>query len=212
MKLNLVFVFGLGAALSGLSAQAQPNGPDRPPRGGPPPMPPLMRALDTNCDGVIDAGEIANASAALLKLDLNGDGKLTADELRPPRPSGTSENRFGPPPGFRHPRGPLMMALDANHDGELDASEIANASNALLKLDKNGDGKLTRDELRPPGRGPRGGAFRPPPGANDQSAQPGTGQLSDQGNPADPGEMEPPPGGPDEGPQGPPPPEEPGSN
>lgn len=60
------------------------------------PVPPLMAALDTNHDGVIDADEIKNASAALLKLDKNGDGKLTMDELRPPRPDGADGNQRGP--------------------------------------------------------------------------------------------------------------------
>lgn len=41
-----------------------------------------------------------------------------------------------------------MAALDANHDGTIDETEIANASNALKKLDKNGDGKITPEELR----------------------------------------------------------------
>jgi hypothetical protein len=50
--------------------------------------PPLFAALDTNHDGVIDSSEIDNAPAALRKLDKNGDGKLTMDELRPPRPGG----------------------------------------------------------------------------------------------------------------------------
>jgi hypothetical protein len=43
-----------------------------------------------------------------------------------------------------------MMVLDANHDRKLDAEEIANASAALKKLDKNGDGQLTEEELFPP--------------------------------------------------------------
>jgi Ca2+-binding EF-hand superfamily protein len=42
-----------------------------------------------------------------------------------------------------------MLALDANSDGALSASEIANAPASLRALDANGDGKLTRDELRP---------------------------------------------------------------
>jgi len=50
--------------------------------------------------------------------------------------------------------GPLMRVLDADKDGKLSAKEIAGATNALLTLDKNGDGQLTRAELRPP-RPPR---------------------------------------------------------
>jgi len=59
----------------------------------------------------------------------------------------------GPGPGMRRPMPAIVTALDANHDGVIDADEIANASAALKKLDKNGDGKLTRDEYlgKPPG-------------------------------------------------------------
>jgi len=41
----------------------------------------------------------------------------------------------------------IVAALDANHDGVIDADEIANAPAALKSLDKNGDGKLTPDEF-----------------------------------------------------------------
>ena len=62
-----------------------------------------------------------------------------------------------PDRGSRVGQDPLMAILDADHDGELSATEIENAAAALKKLDKNEDGKLTRDELRPPrGRGARG--------------------------------------------------------
>lgn len=44
---------------------------------------------------------------------------------------------------------PIMKALDVDEDGQLSASEIENASKSLLKLDKNGDGILNADELRP---------------------------------------------------------------
>ena len=47
------------------------------------------------------------------------------------------------------PATPLVVAtLDANHDGVIDAAEINNASAALKSLDKNADGRLTREELR----------------------------------------------------------------
>ena len=50
--------------------------------------PPILAALDTNKDGVIDADEIAKSAESLKTLDKNGDGKLTEDELHPPRPEG----------------------------------------------------------------------------------------------------------------------------
>lgn len=56
---------------------------------------------------------------------------------------------------------PVMAALDADGDGQISAAEIENAVAALKALDKNADGKLTEEELRPnfaggPGAGPGG--------------------------------------------------------
>jgi hypothetical protein len=63
----------------------------------------------------------------------------------------------GAPDAGRRPPPPLIAALDLNHDGIISADEIAKAAESLKKLDKNGDGQLTRDELRPrrPPGGPR---------------------------------------------------------
>jgi hypothetical protein len=69
--------------------------PPRPPNADSnfhPPVSPLVKTLDVNGDGIIDASEIANAPAELKTLDKNGDGQLTRDEIRPHRPP-------GPPPG-----------------------------------------------------------------------------------------------------------------
>ena len=73
-----------------------------------------------------------------------------------------------PPPGGQRPPGrergpggaggaeggmrirlPIMAALDTNNDNTLDEKEIEQASKSLKTLDKNSDGKLTPDELRP---------------------------------------------------------------
>ncbi|HUT94856.1 MAG TPA: hypothetical protein VMY37_35690, partial [Thermoguttaceae bacterium] len=59
-------------------------------------------------------------------------------------------------------RNPVILAIDADGDGELSAREIANVAAALKTLDANGDGILSRDELRPPGRDQR-------PGGSDRS-------------------------------------------
>src|SRR4051812_48017429 len=85
---------------------------------------------------------------------------LTAQDGNAPQPNGpgSQQDGAGAPgpdgrgrPGRRRmPPPPLMVALDVNGDGILDEQEIANAVAALKTLDKNGDGQLTPDELRPP--------------------------------------------------------------
>jgi hypothetical protein len=211
-KSLLVAGAALLAAVSNLAAQPA-DGP-APDQGGnppphhrhhrPPPLP-IVTVLDANGDGVIDAAEIANAPAALKKLDKNGDGQLTFDEYMPPRPNGTNaplpppdgadtpapppDGADAPPPppppgpDGKRPVPPIVAALDTNGDGIIDANEIANASASLLKLDKNGDGKLTPDEYRlpPPGLdGPppddAGGPSGPPPDGADGPPGPRPGQ------------------------------------
>lgn len=46
-------------------------------------LPPLVRALDLNNDGMLDADELAKAPESLRKLDSNRDGKLTQEEYLP---------------------------------------------------------------------------------------------------------------------------------
>lgn len=105
--------------------------------------------------------------SGLLALGVSG-WMLTAQDSgnTTPNDHGTPPNEGPGPEGprFRRlPPPPLFAALDANHDGVIDETEIANASAALRTLDKNGDGKLTKDELMPPRLRP-GEGFGPPPG------------------------------------------------
>ena len=96
------------------------------------------------------------------------------------RPSGASRERGsqsggrggqGGPGGFMR-MFPVMSALDSDGNGEISSEEIKGAVVALKKLDKNKDGKLTEDELRP-NFGGRGGASgqRPSRGAEGRSGQ-----------------------------------------
>jgi len=59
---------------------------------------------------------------------------------RPPR-EGRGQGGDRPMPG-------LFGAIDANSDRKLDKTELAAATEALKKLDKDSDGKLTMAELR----------------------------------------------------------------
>jgi len=154
-----------------------------------------------------------NYNALLLALALATPALITsaqdAEQPRNPRPPRDGQGEFQPPPDGEHPRGPrpdgqgpgpggqgpggmrppLIAALDANNDGVIDAKEIENASKALKKLDKNGDGKLTPDEIRPPRPGGPPGGPRPPEG---QGFNRGGGQGRPDGPPPGDGQGQPP--------------------
>jgi caffeoyl-CoA O-methyltransferase len=108
-RTTITLMLALGLSSWAVIAQDRGEPPDRGERprqreGGPgaegrrPPPLPIITALDTNGDGVIDADEIAHASAAMKKLDKNRDGKVTANEYLPPRPDGPGG--FGGPEGL----------------------------------------------------------------------------------------------------------------
>jgi Ca2+-binding EF-hand superfamily protein len=49
---------------------------------------------------------------------------------------------------------PILAAVDTNGDGVISADEIRNSAAAIRKLDRDGDGRVTRDEAMPArGRG-----------------------------------------------------------
>ncbi len=109
----------------------------------------VLGALDADQDNVISAAEMDNAAAALWTLDKNHDNKLSAEEcgLKPdPKLNalGLGRARLN----FMHIH-PVLAALDANQDGVISENEIRNASRALRTLDANRDGKLVLAELLP---------------------------------------------------------------
>ncbi len=98
---------------------------------------PLLRALDTDKDGVLSAGEIAAASANLAKLDKNSDGKIDRVELRP-----------------RHRK----PGQDGDAKGSRDGKGPRDGNRRPPRGDDDGDG----DGDDSPRRGPRRGNRRPP--------------------------------------------------
>lgn len=152
MKKNLsvlATVVGLATCAVAVHAQEQrrPGGPEgraMPGRdGGTFRLNPIAVALDANTNGVIDASEIANASAALKKLDKNGDGKLTEDELRPVPGTGGA-----PGAAEAAQRVARLMEYDKNGDGKLAREEVPERmQNFFERLDADKDGFLTKEEL-----------------------------------------------------------------
>jgi Ca2+-binding EF-hand superfamily protein len=119
---------------------------------GPRRVSPLIAALDRDLNGVLSEAEIAHASVVLRALDVNDDGILTVAELRGELSARRMKSAETPERMTRTARSgtgfTLAFALDANHDGDIQTMEVANAASSLRTLDRNHDGQLTSDELR----------------------------------------------------------------
>lgn len=163
---------GLAAAVS-MAQQPPPPGDraggDRPPRDGDRGPPPFMAALDVNSDGMLDQDEIEMAVDSLKTLDKNRDGKLTMEELMPPRAQGGPGGPSGPggPGGFGDPGGrggpgggfaALVQEFDKNKDGALSKDEVPEDRQRIFEFaDRNKDGKIDQAEIESMARGFGGG-------------------------------------------------------
>lgn len=152
-----------------LSAEElRPNfGPGGPRGGGPEEMVKRLMEFDRNSDGKLDKSEVPERMQGIFaRGDKDSDGVLTAEEIKAmasaqPSGGGPERGRGGPEGGRRGPGGPrmdpVMTALDTDGDHKISAAEIQNAASALAKLDKNADGKLVEEEVRPNMEGMRRG-------------------------------------------------------
>ena len=97
--------------------------------------------------GMFDRGD-ADKNGVMENAELR---KLAADQAAAP-PAPPPARRGGGPGGGRGgfgPFDPAASALDTDRNGEISADEIANAPTSLKALDKNTDGVITEDEVRP---------------------------------------------------------------
>jgi len=146
--------FGCGGMVFTAGIVLAQEGPGRFGR-GPGGVSPLVRALDADTDGAISAKEMKAAPGALKKLDKNGDGNLSGEEVRPE--FGGREGRGpagrGEAPGAddASPDELLqtLLAFDKNKDGKLQKDEVPERMQGLFtRGDANKDGILTTAEIR----------------------------------------------------------------
>lgn len=133
--------------------------PDGPPRQGGPEMMmrlPIIAALDADHDGVISKQEIANASAALKKLDRNNDGKIDSEEMRPrfggrgpggPRGRGVGRGGPGDSGGRQNPDGDARRGPPQRGPGGFGGGDLKAMLKRIMGQDKDGDGLLSGDEI-----------------------------------------------------------------
>ncbi|MBA4017889.1 MAG: hypothetical protein C0483_11995 [Pirellula sp.] len=138
----------------GAPQTGRPNSAGAPGRPGEPGMPGmappgggLIAALDKDRNGELSADEIAAATDVLKKLDRDGDGKLTQREFMPPRPEGnnTAAGMQGGTDRFMA----YLMQQDKNGDGKLSKEEAPERMREnFAQVDANGDGQADEKELR----------------------------------------------------------------
>lgn len=104
----------------------------------------VFRALDANGDGKLDGKEIAAAADVLKKL-ANKDGEITREELLKSLPPGMGLEGRGAG------RGALgaPAAAAGEQPGQVEMTPQAAFRRMMSMFDKNGDGKLQKDELPP---------------------------------------------------------------
>ena len=118
---------------------------------------PLFAALDLDEDGKLSAAEIKKASKSLAKLDKNEDGEIGEEEMRPDiraimeKMGGGPGGPFGPP-GAGDRRGPPgegggRPPRDGQGDRGGNPEMVAQMVQRMMQMDKNGDDKLSKDEL-----------------------------------------------------------------
>src|SRR5687767_3220859 len=118
--------------------------------------------------------QMKNLRHLLLGLSLGAGSVLFAQT------TSTSETarggRHGGPGGPGHGRGghPIVRAIDADKDGELSTSELANAPTVLRTLDTSGDGIVSAEELHlvRPGRAAPADATKPEGAARTRPTAP----------------------------------------
>jgi Ca2+-binding EF-hand superfamily protein len=107
----------------------------------------LMR-YDTNKDGVVDRAEWkAGQEARFKRLDTNGDGKLTEDELFARTPA--IGNSVLPTDRQVQRQSTYFQLLDADKDGVVTLAEfMAQADRNFARCDINKDGRIDTAECR----------------------------------------------------------------
>jgi Ca2+-binding EF-hand superfamily protein len=156
-SLRIVIAWLLPAAVAMAQFGVDPNNPNAiQPAGGQPqgnlgdpgpraffgPPNAMFSIIDADGDGVITKVELRRARSQLMKLDTDKDGNITLAEASAGGPGGPGG--FGDPAQFVD----RMMQNDKNGDGKLTIDEVPEFIKPMLEgADANGDGAIDRNEL-----------------------------------------------------------------
>jgi len=102
--------------------------------------------FDSDKDNNVTLDEYDGPMDAFKKFDKNGDGVVTYDELYPEKMAERmkKEEDMGPKPEDLT----ILETMDKNHDGKVTREEFKGTDDAFKRLDRNGDGVITSADAR----------------------------------------------------------------
>lgn len=112
--------------------------------GGPGGGPELLRRFDHDRDGKVTREQFPGSDQKFAELDKNGDGVLTTDDFPAPPPPAPGSPAQGAPAGPG-----LIGRLDKDGDGRLSRAEFQGSDDDWRRLDANTDGWISTDEAAP---------------------------------------------------------------
>jgi Ca2+-binding EF-hand superfamily protein len=136
---------------------------------GPPPPATIIRKMDQDGDQRVLRQEFLGPGQKFSKIDANQDGYLTLDEFMAARKRGAAKPKLpngqagGPSKGGAPNPKMIVQKMDKNGDGKLSKTEFRGPKKKFAKLDADKDGFVTKAELasimakRPAGGGNPGG-------------------------------------------------------
>lgn len=143
ISLRTLLVAFFGVASTAAVAGAQPA-PDRNPAE-------MIKRADTDGDGAVSREEFIKARTAELeagfgRIDANGDGKLDEEEVKAAAERMRSIGGGSREGGLRRPDGDRPMRRDGERPMRPGAGP-GGGEEAFARIDRDGDGKLSREEF-----------------------------------------------------------------
>ncbi len=102
--------------------------------------------FDSDKDNNVTLDEYDGPMEVFRKFDKNGDGVVTYDELYPEKMTERmkKEEEMGAKPEALT----ILDTMDKNHDGKVTREEFKGSDDAFKRLDRNGDGVITIEDAR----------------------------------------------------------------
>jgi len=133
----------------------------------------FIQKFDKDNDGKVSKEEFPGPAEHFPRMDKNGDGFITGDEVQPGRPPQMGQMDGTGPQGMMGKN--FIQRFDKDNDGKVSKDEFTGRPDRFTGLDKNGDGFISADEM-PQGPPPQMGSQGGTPGQMDGTGPHGTGK------------------------------------